>query len=135
MYNEKKRSDTGIVAAIGRNGKKAATAGSIRNIAATAGAILLFTMIGFKAAPDTNRAEVNSVQGLLIFTDSRPVAEYSYLGTVKGPGPYGLDDPQYTNVRDVLIKRAKKQFPEANGIILQLNSGGEDKADAIKMKP
>ena len=30
-----------------------------------------------------NTAEVNQMQGLWIFTDSRPVQEYNYLGSVK----------------------------------------------------
>ncbi len=83
--------------------------------------------------PDTNKAEVNSIQGMFIFTDSKPVADYQYLGTIKTNNQ--LIEPQYLNVRDELIKKLKKKFPDANGIIFSFNSGGADQADAIKIQP
>lgn len=78
-------------------------------------------------------AEVNQVEGLYIFTDSKPVKEYEYLGTVKSNSG-GFGDSQYTGVRSRIIKNCKKDFPKADGIILYLNSGEADKADAIKFK-
>ena len=77
-------------------------------------------------------AEVEQMQGLYIFTDSKPVAEYEYLGTVKLS--LGLGSGQYQNVRNVLIKRAKKEYPQSDAIILLLKDGGTDRADVIKFK-
>ena len=116
---------------IGGNGKNAVGGPSnLKNAVTAAAAILLLSLIAFKKAPDTNRAEVNSIQGILIFTDSRPVATYTTLGTISGAGFF---NDQYTDVRDNLVKKARKRFPEANGIILSLTSGGTDKADVIKI--
>lgn len=79
-----------------------------------------------------NTAEVNSLQGLYIFTDCKPVNEYEYLGTVKSA--ISLGDDQYSGVRDRLIKKSKKEYPSADGLILSLKTGGADMADAIKFK-
>lgn len=76
-------------------------------------------------------AEVTSIQNLKIFTDCEPVMEYEYLGTVKGSMTV---TGQYEPVRNVLIKKAKKEYPQAEGIILHLVNGGIDKADVIKFK-
>ena len=40
--------------------------------------------------------------------------------------------PQYTNLRDNLLKKCTKKHKEANGIILHLVTGGKDTAEAIK---
>ena len=76
-------------------------------------------------------AEVATIQNLKVFTDSEPVMEYEYLGTVKN----GLSlSGQYQPVRDGLIKRVRKDYPQADGVILHLINGSADKADAIKFK-
>lgn len=78
-------------------------------------------------------AEVNQVEGLLIFTDCKPVKEYEYLGTVKS-NTGGFGNLQYEGVRNRLIKKVKKEYPKADGAIMYLNYGQADKADAIKFK-
>lgn len=80
-----------------------------------------------------NTAEVLSYQNVRIFTDCTPVAEYEYLGTVKGPA-MSFSSGQYEPVRDGLIKRAKKEYPQAEGIILILKDMGYDRADVIRFK-
>lgn len=77
-------------------------------------------------------AEVTTIQNLKIFTDSEPVTEYDYLGTVNLT--IGTFSGQYEPVRNGLIKKAKKEYPQAEGIILHLVNGGTDKADVIKFK-
>lgn len=77
-------------------------------------------------------AEVNKMQGVYLFTDSEPVQEYEHLGTV-GNGAY-LGSSQYEGVRNNLLKKALKKYPNADGVIFHLHDGGSDKADAIKFK-
>lgn len=95
----------------------------------------LSALFAFKVSYDlkNSSADVNQVEGLYIFTDSKPVKEYEYLGTVKGNSG-GFGDSQYTGVRSRLIKNCKKDFPKADAVILYLNSGEADKADAIRFK-
>lgn len=92
--------------------------------------ILAFTVA--KYDPKKSTAEVEQFQGLYVFVDANPVMEYEYLGTVKSS--FSLGDEQYTGVRDRLIKKCKKDYPLANGLILTFKTGGADKADAIKFK-
>lgn len=77
-------------------------------------------------------AEVNQVQGYYIFVDSKPTAEYEYIGTVKVS--ISFISEQYQSVRDALIKKARKEYPLGNGIIFHFHDGGTDKADVIKFK-
>lgn len=86
-------------------------------------------------APTSNEkglAEVNRVEGYYIFTDSKPVQDYEYLGTIKGGVTF--TSGQYEPVRNVLIRKAKKRYPKADGLILHLKDGGTDRADAIYFK-
>lgn len=79
-----------------------------------------------------NLATVDQIEGIFIFTDSKPVSEYDYLGSEKLG--FTMGSGQYKDVRDKLIKKVKKQYPAATGIIFHFNDGDTDKADAIKLK-
>jgi len=92
--------------------------------------ILAFTVANYD--PKKSTAEVEQYEGLYVFVDSKPVKEYDYLGTVKASMTLG--DTQYTGCRDRMIKKCKKDYPQADGIIITFKSGGADKADAIKFK-
>jgi predicted small secreted protein len=78
-----------------------------------------------------NTANVEMYQNVRIFTDSRPLAEYEYLGTVKITISFS---GQYTPLRNSFIKAAKKKYPDCEGIILNFVNGGTDTADVIKFK-
>jgi len=41
---------------------------------------------------------------------------------------------QYQSVRDKLIKKLRKEYPEANGAIFNFHDGGTDMCDAIRIK-
>ena len=73
-----------------------------------------------------NTANVETYQNIRVFTDCKPVAEYEYLGTVKVTF---ASNGYYTELRDILLKNARKQYPNAEGIIINF-----DKADVIKFK-
>ncbi len=90
------------------------------------------TLLAAKQNPNVNHAEVNQLQGLYVFTDSKPVQEYEYLGTVKTG--IGFNSGQYQPVRDLMIRKIKKQFPNADGAIFFFNDGNADRCDAIKFK-
>jgi hypothetical protein len=92
--------------------------------------IFAFTVVNYE--PKRSTAEVEQYQGLYIFVDSKPVIEYEYLGTVKGTLTFG--DTQYTGCRNRMIKKCKKEYPNADGLIITFKSGGTDMADAIKLK-
>ena len=93
--------------------------------------IIMF-LPAFQIMADKSAARVEQYEGIYIFTDCKPVEAYDYLGSVKYSGGFG--DANYTSVRDVLLKRTKKDHPTADAIILHLKAGDTDKADAIKFK-
>jgi hypothetical protein len=96
---------------------------------------VVFSVLSIAAKIEGNKqlSEVNQVQGLHLFIDSKPVAEYEYLGTIKVTA-WNVSSEQYQGVRDALIKKAKKEYPEGNGLIFNFNAGGADLADVIKFK-
>jgi len=93
---------------------------------------VLFSFVVINYIPKQRTAEVEQIEGVYIFTDSRPVLDYQYLGTVKSSVTWV--STQYHSVRNVLIKKAKREFPNANGLIFHFKDGGTDKCDAIRFK-
>lgn len=81
---------------------------------------------------ELNQATVNQEQGLYLFIESTPAGDYEYLGTVKNTVTFGSG--QFADVKKILIKKAKKEYPEANGLILHFVNGGTDYADAVILK-
>jgi hypothetical protein len=91
--------------------------------------LLAFKSSNFEPSPAT--AEVNKVEGYYIFTDSKPVMPYDSIGAFE----IGfILDIQYESIRSNFIKKAKNKFPNADGLILNLNKKGLDKCVVIKMK-
>lgn len=74
-------------------------------------------------------SKITRKNGYYIFTDCEPLSNYKYIGTVQSKNTAG--SAQYTALRDKLIKRGKKSFPEANGIILRFVNGGTDSGEMI----
>jgi len=97
--------------------------------------ILLIIVVGFSVKHNSAQATatVNQVNGLYIFTDCTPASEYEYIGSVKYNNAL-QGNPQYTVIRDQLIKRVKKDWPDANGVLFHFSSGSADRADAIFIK-
>jgi len=76
-------------------------------------------------------AEVDTENGILVFTECKPVKEYQYLGEVKIKGI--VSSLKYDLMVDKLTKKAKKEYPTANAIIYH-TSKQLDVADAIIIK-
>jgi hypothetical protein len=78
-----------------------------------------------------SNAEVTKIEGFYIFMDSKPVMPYDSLGTVDLGFVSGT---QYETIRANFIKRARKKYPNGDGIILHLNKSGLDKCSIIKFR-
>jgi len=106
-----------------------------KHFAVTLVVLLLTCLLAIRPAPggDKEMARVNQQQGCYLFVDSKPTADYTFLGTVKTSAVH-LGSSQYQGVRDLLIKKIKNDYPDADGIIFNFESGGNDHADAIKFK-
>ena len=80
-----------------------------------------------------NEATVNQEQGIYLFVESTPTSEYVFLGDVKQTYNWG-GSGQFGDIKKDLLKRCKKQYPNANGIIFHFVENGTDRADAILLK-
>lgn len=91
-------------------------------------------LLAFASAyePTKATAEVYQMEGYYIFVDSKPVKEYETLGEIKSG--FASINPQYKEIRDNLLKKARKKYPNGDGIVCYFNSTGFDKADVIKFK-
>lgn len=104
---------------------------SIYGILIGMGLTTLVSFTSYNYVLRNNTSEVDQLQGYYIFVNSKPVMEYKYLGTVKCVLPFGISE--YSDIRDRLIKKATKDYPQADGLIFTFknkNSG----CDAIKFK-
>ena len=80
-------------------------------------------------------AIVEQYSGVYIFVDCKPKAEYKFLGTVNSGSGFGkamMGTPEYDQKKMKLIEKVKKDYPQADGIIIHFVKGGKDSADAIK---
>jgi hypothetical protein len=96
--------------------------------------ILALAMFSFKnedAKKENASAVVNKIDGFYIFTDSRPLMAYDTLGVVEAGFISGT---QYHTIRTNLIKRARKKFANADGLILDLRNHGLDQCIVIQFK-
>src|SRR5688572_20478637 len=82
--------------------------------------------IAWKTLDEKGGASVSKLQGVYIFMFSQPTGEYDYLGTVKA-GMTWEGSP--VEVMNSILKRAKKQYPDVEGIIF--SQSDPEKADAI----
>ena len=95
-------------------------------------ALVAFTIVA-NYDVKTNTAEVDQVQGYYIFAKCKPVKEYGYLGTVKGPT---IGNHEFDNLVELMVKKAKKDYPEANALIFNgsIRQTHNTKVSAVKMK-
>jgi hypothetical protein len=75
-------------------------------------------------------AIVQSIRGVLIFSDAKPKSKYNYLETImlkRVKRSY-----QYTSIRDQLIEKSKKEYPDLRAVIISMVFGAKDTADIIR---
>lgn len=92
--------------------------------------LFAFTVTNYEINKST--AEVNQILGYYVFVDSKPLKEYKYLGTVDKAMSWGSG--QYQDVRDAILRKARKKYPEANGLIFHFKDGGTDSVDVIQFE-
>jgi hypothetical protein len=79
-------------------------------------------------------ATVNVYQGVAIFTDCNPVMSYDILGDLKIGSSGGFGNDSYNSQREAAIKKLKKEYPTADGILISFKENGACMATAIKFK-
>ena len=89
--------------------------GVIAGLAITA--MVAFRVTNYKPSDEIKKdyASVNQVSGVFVFLQSRPLADYEILGTVKKTGIVWTGKPK--EMQSILIRRAKRDYPSCGGII------------------
>ena len=92
--------------------------------------LAIFSLVFFSVfSQKKTDATVHKIMGIAVFTDCEPQAEYVILGVVNSKMTM---TGQYTDVRNNLLKKALKEYPNMEGLILSFTTGGTDRAVAIK---
>ena len=106
-----------------------------------AAAVLVAGFSTVKFTIDQRTAEVNQFQGFYIYTDCKPVSEFTYIATVKATKlqlgqATGTDagltycDLTYSQLKDNLIEQAKKKHKgKGNGMIINTENNTADLID------
>lgn len=90
-------------------------------------ALLSFTASEYQVRKNT--AESDQKMGLYLFHQAKPVGEYEVLGSVKVGGM--VSSTKFETCRDILIKKAKKEYPTGEGLLIDENAF---EAEVIKFK-
>lgn len=93
------------------------------------GVCCLLTLIALRSPGEKNIGTVEQQQGIFIFILCKPVAEYEYIGSIQQKAAW---TGQPSEMLSGMLKKLKKEHPEANGIIF--TSLDMDKADCVKFK-
>lgn len=85
--------------------------------------------IKFKtSSPNNAQARAYKENGVFIFTDAEPNCKYTVVGRVSSSFAW---NSEYATIKTKLLRKALKDYPQANGVILSLTTGGSDKAVVI----
>lgn len=101
----------------------------------TLGFIALFFVITAFFTPTTltppeegkSAAEAKKHSNVYVFIESEPLTEYEEIGTIKLKV---VSSCEWSDIRDKLVKKALKEYPDAEGIIVD----HEFNASVIKFK-
>lgn len=83
--------------------------------------LFLFTISFFTSVAQTNQQSViiNKIDGVFVFSECKPIAPHDTIGEVSAEVSI---TGEYPELRDKLVRRAKKKFPTLDGIILNINA-------------
>ncbi len=84
------------------------------------------------AQTDKALANAQKTQGLYIFNDCEPISDYEVIERVKNVVSFWSAD--YEHIKGKLIKKALKDHPDAQGLILTMSNKTSDAAAVIKFK-
>ncbi len=74
---------------------------------------------------------VQKNNGIYAFCDNEPICEYEIVERVKSGMSWS---GQFTEVRNKLIKKAIKDHPDCDGVVISMAQGGTNRAIVIKFK-
>src|SRR4051812_2539601 len=81
--------------------------------------VAVMTLASFTVQNESkkNVAEVNRYENYYLFMQCKPIKDYTVIGTIKQAGGMWSGTPK--QMFDVLIKRAKQEYPNCDGIVFE----------------
>ncbi|MBR4678999.1 MAG: hypothetical protein IKO99_13480 [Bacteroidales bacterium] len=93
--------------------------------------LLSMSVSAFAQQNDKGVARVQKNNGIYAFCDNEPISEYDILDRVKSNMSW---TGQFNEIRNKLIKKAVKDYPNCDGVVISMAQGGTDRAIIIKFK-
>lgn len=93
--------------------------------------LLSLSVSTFAQQNDKGIARVQKNNGIYAFCDNEPISDYEIIDRTKA----GLTwSGQFSEVRNKLIKKAVKDYPNADGVVISMSNSSSDKAIILKFK-
>ena len=93
--------------------------------------LMSFSLTSFAQQYDKGIVRVQKNNGIYAFCDNEPISDYEILDRVKSNISWS---GQFNEIRNKLIKKAVKDYPNADGVVISMAKGSTDKAIVIKFK-
>lgn len=93
--------------------------------------LMSFCLTSFAQQYDKGIVRVQKNNGIYAFCDNEPISDYEILDRVKSNISWS---GQFNEIRNKLIKKAVKDYPNADGVVISMAKGSTDKAIVIKFK-
>ena len=98
--------------------------------------IALMSAFSFKVLHEIRNTTAEAIvqDSLVIFTDAKPLKDYTVIGNVR-LAKYSYNDDSYIMGKEALIEKCKKTYPTAEGLIFTCKDGlPKYAADVITFK-
>ncbi|MBP5503537.1 MAG: hypothetical protein J6Y24_12185 [Bacteroidales bacterium] len=93
--------------------------------------LMSFSLTSFAQQYDKGIVRVQKNNGIYAFCDNEPISDYEILDRVKSNISWS---GQFNEIRNKLIKKAVKDYPNADAVVISMAKGSTDKAIVIKFK-
>jgi hypothetical protein len=93
--------------------------------------MLSFCINSFAQQNDKSIARVQKNNGIFAFCDNEPISDYEIIDRVKSNMSWS---GQFNEIRNKLIKKAVKEHPDCDAVVISMAQGSTDRAIVIKFK-
>lgn len=93
--------------------------------------LVSISLSSFAQDYDKSVARVQKNNGIFAFCDNEPISDYEIVDRAKVSISWS---GQFNEIRNKLVKKAVKDYPNADGIVISMSNSSSDKAIILKFK-
>lgn len=107
----------------------------MKTIAAFVGGIIFTSLISATIIYDLKKssAEVNMEKGYYIFIECTPSKSFKKVGSIKKRVNWS-GSGQFDDIKHDLVNKAKRLYPDGEGLIFDFKDGGADEVQVIRFE-